>query len=257
MLYLIVRFNFILGLSVALLHESKVLHRSLRGAIFRFISGVLGVIHRGFANIEVLDLRDACSPKTSLLLREVARNMGAGLVPSEAAEGCREQVAAFERAYREVSYLGGACHMVGLDLTVGYASGDNGEYHRDQWPRVECATKEIRRQQNEERYSRGQNGYEDGQRAAITAPGAVDQNTSPVSSRGGDQPGEGEEEEHIRYGDAAHSDPDAGENTPEDLICLHNASPRSSWQPGVVGAFYPDVGGHHALGANGPPARGA
>src|SRR5215211_3345631 len=90
-----------------------------------------------------------------------------------------------------------------------------------------------------------------------TAPGAVDQNTSPVSGRGRDQPGEGEEEEHVRYGDASDSDPDAGENTLEDLICLHDAGPRSSWKPGIVGAFYPDVGGHHALGANGPPARGA
>jgi hypothetical protein len=38
-----------------------------------------------------------------------------------------------------------------LDPTVGYAGGDNGEDHRDQWLRVECARKEIRRQQNEER----------------------------------------------------------------------------------------------------------
>src|SRR5215211_3516643 len=47
MLYLIVRFNFILRLSVALLHEGKDLWRSLRSPVFRFISGVLRVIHRG------------------------------------------------------------------------------------------------------------------------------------------------------------------------------------------------------------------
>ena len=45
-----------------------------------------------------------------------------------------------------------------LDLTVGYAGGDNGKNHRDQRPQAECASKEIRRQQNEERYSRGQDG---------------------------------------------------------------------------------------------------
>ena len=150
----------------------------------------------------------------------VAEQDRAGLVPSEAAEGCtdRVHVAAFERAYGEVFHLGGACQIVVLGLTVGYTSGDNGENHRDQWPRVEGARKEIRRQQNEERYSRGQDGDEDSQRTAVTAPGAVDQNTSPVSSRGRNQPGEGEEEEHIRYGDAGDSDSDAGEYTPEDLI---------------------------------------
>jgi hypothetical protein len=150
----------------------------------------------------------------------VADQDRAGLVPSEAAEGCTDRihVAAFERAYGEVLHLGGACQIVVLDLTVGYTSGDNGENHRDQWPRVEGARKEIRRQQNEERYSRGQDGDEDSQRTAVTAPGAVDQNTSPVSSRGRNQPGEGEEEEHIRYGDAGDSDSDAGEDTPEDLI---------------------------------------
>src|SRR5918995_12676 len=105
-----------------------------------------------------------------------------------------------------------------LDLTVGYAGGDNGENHRDQRPRGEFARKEIRRQQNEERYSRGQDGDDDRQRTAVTAPGAVDQNTCPIAGRGRDQPGEGEEEEHVRYGDAGHSDSDAGENTPEDLI---------------------------------------
>ena len=48
MLYLIVRFNFILRLSVALFHESKGLCRGLRNLVFRFISGILGVIHRDF-----------------------------------------------------------------------------------------------------------------------------------------------------------------------------------------------------------------
>jgi hypothetical protein len=105
-----------------------------------------------------------------------------------------------------------------LDLTVGYAGGDNGENHGDQWPRVECAGQEIRSQQNEERYGRGQDGDDDRQEAAVTAPGAVDQNTCPVAGRGRDQPGEGEEEEHVRNGDACDSDSDAGENTPEDLI---------------------------------------
>src|SRR5215208_4411805 len=116
-----------------------------------------------------------------------------------------------------------------LDLTVGYAGGDNGDNHRDQRPRGECARKEIRAQHNEERNSRGQDRDDDRQRTAVSAPGAVDQNTGPVSGCGRDQPGEGEEEEHIRYGDAGDSDPDAGENTPEDLICLHDAGPRSSW----------------------------
>ena len=75
MLYLIVRFNFILELSVTLFHESKDLYRNLRSPVFRFIGGVLGVIHRGFPlwssgrpvrresearqHFEVLDLRDA------------------------------------------------------------------------------------------------------------------------------------------------------------------------------------------------------
>ena len=35
-----------------------------------------------------------------------------------------------------------------LDLTVGYAGGDNGQNRRDQRPRVECARKEIRSQHN-------------------------------------------------------------------------------------------------------------
>ena len=48
MLYLIVRFNFILRLSVTLFHESKGLCRGLRSLVFRFISGILGVIHRDF-----------------------------------------------------------------------------------------------------------------------------------------------------------------------------------------------------------------
>jgi hypothetical protein len=135
--------------------------------------------------------------------------MGAGFDPSEAAEDCRDtgHVAAFEQAMR-------LTWLAVLDLTVGYAGGDNGEHHGYQRLWVECARKEIRHQQNEERYGRGQDGDEDGKRTAITAPGAVDQNTSPVSGCGRDQPGEGEEEEHIRYGDAGDSDPDAGENTP-------------------------------------------
>jgi hypothetical protein len=116
-----------------------------------------------------------------------------------------------------------------LDPTVGYTGGDNGENHRDQWLRVECARKQIRSQQNEERDSRGQDGDNDRHWTAVTAPGAVDQNTSPISGCGRDQPGEREEEEHIRYGDAGDSDPEAGKNTPEDLICLHDAGPRSSW----------------------------
>ena len=48
MLYLIVWFNFILRLSVTLFHESKGLCRGLRSLVFRFISGILGVIHRDF-----------------------------------------------------------------------------------------------------------------------------------------------------------------------------------------------------------------
>jgi hypothetical protein len=153
--------------------------------------------------------------------------------------------------------FGGDNKLRALDLAVGYAGGDNGEDHRDQWLRVECAGKEIRRQQDEERNGRGHYGDDDRQRTAVTAPGAVDQDTSPVSGRGRDQPGEGEEEEHVRYGDAGEGDADAGEDAPEDLTSLHDAGSCSSWQPGIVGAFYPDVGGHHALGANGPPARGA
>jgi hypothetical protein len=144
-----------------------------------------------------------------------------------------------------------------LDPTVCYAGGDYGEYHRDQWPRVECAREEIRRQQDEEWYGRGQDGDDDRQRPAVTASGAVDQDSGPVSGRGREQPGEGEEEEHIRYGDPGESDPAPGEDTPYDLICLHDAGPRSSWQPCIVGTLYPDVGGYHALGTYGPPARGA
>jgi hypothetical protein len=192
----------------------------------------------------------------TLLLRKAARTMRAGLFPprplntAEIGAASRLSSGCFMKALR-------AIWLAVLDLTVGYGGGDNGENHRDQWPRVESARKEFRRQHNEERYSRGQDGDDDRQRTAVTAPGAVDQNTSPVSGCGRDQPGEGEEEEHVRYGDAGDSDPHAGENTLEDLICLHDAGPRSSWKPGIVGAFYPDVGGHHALGANGPPARGA
>jgi hypothetical protein len=99
-------------------------------------------------HVEVLDLRDALSPKrrvgrgpyncyvpgevssnkgdegrTSppLLLRKVARILRAGLVPSRAAEGCRDQVhvAAFERAYREVFHIGGAGHMAGRSRSDG------------------------------------------------------------------------------------------------------------------------------------------
>ena len=159
-------------------------------------------------------------------------DMRAGLDPSEAAECCgdRGHVETFERAYRLVSHLGvRVTWLAVLDLTVGYAGGYNGENHRDQWPRVEYARKEIRRQQNEERYGRGQDGDDDRQRTAVTAPGAVDQNTCPVAGRGRDQPGEGDEEEHVRNWDAGDSDPDASENTPEDLIRLHDAGPRSSW----------------------------
>ena len=159
-------------------------------------------------------------------------DMRAGLDPSEAAESCRDRghVATFERAYRLVSHLGvRVTWLAVLDLTVGYAGGDNGENHRDQWLRVECARKEIRRQQDEKWHSRGQDRDDDRQRTAVSAPGAVDQNTGPVSGRGRDQPGKGEEKEHIRYGDAGDSDADARENTPEDLICLHDAGPRSPW----------------------------
>jgi hypothetical protein len=92
-------------------------------------------------HVEVLDLRDACSPKgrvvrgpyncyvpgedrtnPSLLLRKVARNTQAGLVPSEATEDCRDRdhVATFERAYRGVLHLGGAGHMAGRSRPDGW-----------------------------------------------------------------------------------------------------------------------------------------
>ena len=43
----------------------------------------------------------------------------------------------FERAYREVIHLGAENKLRALDLAVGYAGGDNGEDHRDQWLRIE------------------------------------------------------------------------------------------------------------------------
>jgi hypothetical protein len=83
--------------------------------------------------IEVLNFRDACIPErlaglapvyghlpgevfcdegranSSLLFRQVALTLRAGLVPAEVAEGCldRGHFTFFERAYHEVFHLGG------------------------------------------------------------------------------------------------------------------------------------------------------
>ncbi len=127
----------------------------------------------------------------------------------------------------------------------------------DKWTRVEHAREEIRRQHDEERDGCGQDGDYDGERTAITAPGAVDQGPGPVAGGGRDQPGEGEEVEHVGNGDTGEGDPGAGENTLEDLVGLHDAGARSPGQPGIFGALYTHIGGDHTLGADGSPARGA
>src|SRR5918994_6078537 len=129
MLYLIVRFNLILRLSVTLLHESKGHCCSPRSLVFRFTSGVLGVIHRDFP-------------------------LGSGGDPLQGRGVSRHSLLSGRYEDPEIAIA----WLAVLDPTVCYAGGDNGENHRDQWPRVECAREEIRRQQNEERYSRGQDG---------------------------------------------------------------------------------------------------
>src|SRR5215203_922682 len=106
MLYLIVRFNFILRLSVALLHESRDLCRNVRSPVFRFISGVLRVIHRGVR------------PRSRDWIHWFPAVMRSRVTTW--AKALRQGFWTLERVYGEAFHPGGAGRMAGRSRSDGW-----------------------------------------------------------------------------------------------------------------------------------------
>src|SRR3712207_6487939 len=138
----------------------------------------------------------------------------------------------------------------------GEADGDERREQQEEW---KVAVQDGLHQARDEGCGDRNAGDCHRERPAVAPPGAVDERPCPISCQSREYETTEADLWQYEIDDKGSEERDrySCEEGLGDLVPLHDAGPCAAGEPGVVGAFDPDLGLDHAFRADGPPTGGA